>query len=105
MRMTHSPGGSDYPAAPPPSYGYPQPPRQQSNGMAIASLVCGIVGLIVFGIVLGPLAIIFGGVGLSRANRGASGKGMAIAGLVLGCIATVVAIVLIAAIASHRVVI
>jgi hypothetical protein len=73
--------------------------------MAIASLVCGIIGLLVFGIILGPLAVIFGGVGLSRANRGASGKGMAIAGLILGLIATVVAIVLIAFIASHRVVI
>jgi hypothetical protein len=44
--------------------------------------------------------VIFGSVGLSRANRGASGKGMAIAGLVMGSIATVVAIALIALAAS-----
>lgn len=103
--MTHMQGGSEYPAAPPPSYGYPQPPPRQSNGLAIASLVCGIIGCLFFGIILGPLAVIFGAVGLSRANRGASGKGMAIAGLILGVIATVVAIVLIAAIESGRLVI
>ena len=103
--MTHTPGGSEYPAAPPPSYGYPQPPPRQSNGLAIASLVCGIIGLLVFGIILGPLAIIFGSVGISRASRGASGKGMAIAGLILGVIATVVAIILIALVTSHRLVI
>jgi hypothetical protein len=103
--MSQSPGGSEYPAAPPPSYGYPQPPPQPSNGLAIASLVCGIVGLLFFGIILGPLAVIFGAIGLSRANRGASGKGLATAGLIMGVIATVAAIVLIAVVASHRFVI
>jgi hypothetical protein len=90
-----------YPPAPPaqPS-GYPQP--RQNNGMAIASLVCGIAGLFLFGVVLGPLAVIFGALGLSRANRGASGRGMAIAGLVLGLIATVVAVILLVAMANHR---
>jgi len=42
---------------------------------------------------LGPLAIIFGGLGMSRANAGASGKGMAIAGLTLGIIDTVLSVV------------
>jgi hypothetical protein len=70
--------------------------------MAIASLVCGIVGFIVFGVILGPLAVVFGSIGLSRANRGASGKGMAIAGLILGAIATVLAIILLVLVASHR---
>jgi hypothetical protein len=98
--VSYPPSGPEYPAVPPPSYGYPQPPPRPSNGLAIASLVCGIVGLLVFGVVLGPLAVIFGSVGLSRANRGASGKGMAIAGLVMGSIATVVAIALIALAAS-----
>ena len=102
---------SPYPAAPPPypaaptGYGdYPQPQRT-SNGLAVAALVCGIIGFLFFGIVLGPLAAIFGGIGLSRANRGASGRAMAIAGLVLGVIDTVVAIILLVALANGRLVI
>lgn len=79
----------------PPGYGgYPQPAKS-SNGMAIAGLVCGIVGLLILAVVLGPLAIIFGGVGLSRSNKGASGKGMAIAGIVLGIVDLVLWIILI----------
>jgi hypothetical protein len=58
--------------------------------MAVAALVLGIVG--VFIPILGVLALIFGGVGLSKANSGASGKGMAIAGLVLGIIGTLVSL-------------
>jgi hypothetical protein len=60
--------------------------QQRSNGLAIAGLVCGIVGLVLLNIILGPLAIIFGGVGLSRARRGAAHRGMSIAGIVLGIV-------------------
>jgi hypothetical protein len=89
-----------YPSAPPPGYGgYPQPAA--SNGMAIAGLVCGIIGLLIANVILGPLGIIFGGIGLSRANRGASGRGMAIAGIVLGVIDLVVGIVAIAYLSSR----
>ena len=45
---------------------------QGGNGLAIAGLVCGLVGVLIFQYILGPLAIIFGGVGLSRAKRGAT---------------------------------
>jgi hypothetical protein len=82
-------GQQPYPSAPPPGYGYPQPAKQ-GNGLAVASLVCGIIGLLIFGVIA-----------LQRANRGAPGKGMAIAGLVLGLIATILAIILIAVITSH----
>lgn len=75
--------------------------RAQSNGLAIAGMVCGIVGLLVFSIILGPLAIIFGGVGLSRANAGASGRGMARAGIILGIVDVVLFVVLIA-VATHH---
>ncbi len=75
--------------------------RTQSNGLAIASLVCGIVGLIFFAFILGPLAIIFGGVARSRARRGADHGGMAIAGLVLGILDIVLFAAIIAA-ASHN---
>jgi hypothetical protein len=83
--MTHSAG-----------YTGPQGNTQSSNvgnGLAIAGLVCGLVGLLFLPIVLGPLAIIFGGIGLSRANRGAGHKGMSIAAIVLG-IADLVVMVL-----------
>ncbi|GAA4663522.1 DUF4190 domain-containing protein [Streptomyces chumphonensis] len=61
--------------------------RSAGNGMAVASLVCGIVGLLVYGIVLGPLAVILGLVA-----HGKQASGMAKAGIVLGAIATVFAI-------------
>lgn len=86
---------------PPPGYGDYQQPRP-GNGLAIASLVCGIIGIIIFAIVLGPLSIVFGGVGLSRANKGASHKGIAIAGLVLGIIDTVFGIIAIALLSGHH---
>jgi hypothetical protein len=73
----------------------------RSNGLAIASLVCGIVGLIIFAIILGPLAIIFGGVGLSRAKSGAGHRGMAIAGIVLGILDVVLFVVLLAVASKH----
>ena len=49
------------------------------NGFSIASLVLGILGLFRYGWLLGPLAIIFGIIGLNR-----EGRGMALAGLILG---------------------
>lgn len=72
---------------------------QQTSGMAIASLVCGILAFFVLGVVLGPLAIIFGGVALSkiRKNPEVKGRGLAVAGLVLGIVATVLIIVILAA--------
>jgi hypothetical protein len=72
-----------------------------SNGLAIAGLVCGLVGLFFFSIVLGPLAVVFGGVGLSRARRGAGGRGMAIAAIVLGVIDILLFVVLVAAAANN----
>lgn len=85
---------------PPPGYGYP-PPQQQGNGLAIAALVCGIVGLLIANIILGPLAIIFGAIGLSRANKGAPRKNMALAGLILGIIDIVIIVIIIAVASSN----
>ena len=76
--------------------------RSGSNGFAIAGLVCGIIGLILFNFILGPLAIIFGGVGVSRAHRGAGHRGLAWAGVVLGIIDVLIFVVLIALAASHH---
>jgi len=96
-----------YPPAPPPGYpsgpqygGYPQP-TQQGNGLAIAGFVCGLVGLLILNIILGPLALIFGGIGLSRANKGAPHRGLAIGAFVLGAIDVILFFILLA-ILSNR---
>jgi len=68
---------------------------QVGNGLAVASLVLGITSILfswwgVFTLAQVVLAVVFGGVGISRANRGAAHKGLAIAGLALGIIGLVI---------------
>ncbi|MCZ2827440.1 DUF4190 domain-containing protein [Modestobacter sp. VKM Ac-2986] len=66
----------------PPPYGYGYPPPQRTNGMAIASMVLGILWLYWIGSVL---ALVFGYVAKRQIReRGESGGGMATAGIVLG---------------------
>ena len=81
------------------------PPRPtgivRNSGMAVASLVLGLVGLFV----IPPssiLAIIFGAVAMSQTNKNPNlkGKGMAVAGLVLGIAAIVFWVILIVLLAS-----
>jgi hypothetical protein len=74
---------------------------QSNNGLAIAGLVCGLVGLLFFNVILGPLAIIFGGIGWSKANHGARHKGMAIASVVLGIVDLIVWVVFVVALAKN----
>lgn len=64
--------------------------------MAIASLVLGILSLIVFGIILGPIAIVLGTKAKKRiaASGGqVGGSGMATAGMVLGVLGIIGAII------------
>jgi hypothetical protein len=64
-----------------PPYQPPQPPR--TNGWAIGSLICGILGCIPF--LTSLLAIIFGFLGIGASKRpNTGGKGLSIAGIVLG---------------------
>jgi len=58
-----------------------QEPAPHTSGLSIAALVLGLLGI-------WPLAIIFGGIGISQTKpgRNVSGRGMAIAGLVLGIV-------------------
>lgn len=90
------PGG--YPPPPPPQQpygGYPLPPTGPKNGFGIAALVIAIVALlsIIFGVVLGVVAIIFGFLGWGRAKRGeATNGGMAVAGIILGILSIIEAI-------------
>ena len=76
--------------------------EQRGNGLAIAGFVCGIVGLLVVQYILGPLAIIFGSIGIRRGNRGAAYRGLAIAGLVLGVLDLAVLALLIAVYVSRH---
>ena len=69
---------------------------RSQNGLAVAGLVCGLVGSLVLQVVLGPLAIVFGGIGWARARRGAPHHGMAMAAVAFG----VVDLVVFAALAS-----
>lgn len=69
---------------PPPAHAYiPRAPVvQATNGMAVAALVCGILGIFV-------LALVFGYIGrrqIDEAGGQYGGRGMAIAGIVLGWI-------------------
>jgi hypothetical protein len=76
----------------PPGYGAPYMapmPYPRTNGFAITSLICGILGLRAGGVLAAIPAIAFGHIALAQINRldgVEQGRGMAIAGLVMGYI-------------------
>lgn len=86
----YPPGGQ-----PPPGYvpfGGPSGPVARTNGLAVASLVLGIVGLLLcFVFIPWILAIVFGIIAIKQCGEDPSytGRGLAVAGLVLGIIAAV----------------
>ncbi|MEU8591172.1 DUF4190 domain-containing protein [Streptomyces sp. NPDC048664] len=61
--------------------------RRDTEGMAVASFVLGLVGLLVLNLVLGPLAIVLASLALKRGTprpfRARLGLGLGIADLVL----------------------
>lgn len=68
------------------------------NGIATAGGVIGIIGAmlslipllgIIIGLIMGLLAVIFGGIGLNNAGRVQRGRGLAITGLVLGILTVI----------------
>ena len=61
----------------------PAPASEPGKGLAIASMVCGIVSFFFFGLVLGVLALVLG---LVAKNKGYTG-GMATAGVATGAVA------------------
>jgi hypothetical protein len=65
----------------------------------VAGFVLGLVGLLIFGLLFGLLAIIFSAIGLGKINKDPSrwrGKGLAVAGLVIGIIDILVLALLVA---------
>ncbi len=77
----------------PPGWGQPAyaAAARPGNSMAVAGLILGITsivfswwGLLTLAQVV--LAIVFGYIGLSRANQGMGGRGPAIAGMICGCV-------------------
>ena len=87
----------------------PPPPASRSdyrtteprNGVGVAALVFGVVSLVLavlvffspFSFILGPIAVILGIIGMSRASKGvATNRGQAAAGLITGILSILVAI-------------
>ena len=78
------PGAFPVPHGQPYGYGYPYQPPQRTNGLAIASMVLGILWLYWVGSIL---ALVFGYIARNQIReRGEAGGGMATAGIVLGWI-------------------
>ena len=85
----------------PPGYEYPAMAQKPGNGLAVASLVLGILSIVLIcvwyiSIPASILAIIFGVIGRGRAKAGASGGGMATGGLICGVIAVCLVVLLVA---------
>jgi hypothetical protein len=79
------------------AFAAPASERRRSN-KAVAALVCGILSLVVVGIILGFVAL---GLGIAarkdmEKDPSLEGKGLAVAGMVTGAIGAVLAIVLLA---------
>jgi len=79
--LGYAPGGSS---------GYPMPVQTGTNGLAIASLICGLVGLLcclpaIAGAICGAIALNQ----LGRPENQETGRGVAIAGLVISSLGIV----------------
>ncbi|MEU5520194.1 DUF4190 domain-containing protein [Streptomyces sp. NPDC047860] len=92
-RVPYGYPGTPYGAAPAPGYaGWSGTAPMPSNGPGVTGLVLGIISAAVFclwpvAILLGVLALIFGGIGRSKANRGeATNAGQAMAGIICGAV-------------------
>jgi len=84
------------PPASPPAHASPH----QTDGLAVASLVLGIVGLVLtitvwIGPVCDVLAIVFGAMARRRLPEGAPNRGMATAGFILGIVGLALTVALV----------
>jgi hypothetical protein len=79
----------------------PYPPVRSTNGFAIAALICGLVGLVSYGLG-GVLGIVFGIVGLRQIRQdGQAGRGLAIAGIVVGAVTLALGMAVVALLLAH----
>jgi hypothetical protein len=68
-----------------PPYGYGAPMQSMDSSMAIGSMVCSIVGLVMCPVVSSIIGVVLGHVASAKSRRGeAAGQGMALAGIVIG---------------------
>lgn len=94
-------GQGQYPGQAPAAYGYGYPGARgdKTNSMAIASLVCGLGGLVIG--ISAPIGVILGIIALMQIkSRKESGTAMAVVGIVVGGLITLFGIVLILAFIS-----
>ncbi len=92
MRLPTPVAPAPGPPQPPPAGGYVAAPAEAGGfGLAIASLICGIVGLFLCNILLGPAAIITGALGARQKAH----RTMAVIGLVLGILDVIIFVVVI----------
>ena len=87
-----------------PGYQGPVPGASKPAGLAVTSMVLGIVSLVLFCVIYvsipcAIIAVVLGSVARGKVKRG-EGGGMAMAGLVCGCIAIVVAVLWVVFIAA-----
>lgn len=86
--------GGGFPPPSPGFGGYGAPVQNQSNGLAIGALVCGICSIFIC-MPVGLIAIPLGIAGLSRAKKiNGNGRGLAIGGIVTGLIGTLIGVAL-----------
>lgn len=77
---------------PPPAWISPAPPRPapavRTSQLAIASLATAVVGIPLVGLLLGPIAIVLGALGIAQIHGRTDRKGMrlAVLGVALGCL-------------------
>jgi uncharacterized membrane protein len=92
------------PSATPYAYQQGQVAAQKTNGKAVASLVLGLVGLVIFPIVFSVLAIIFGAIARKelKENPTLSGRGMANWGFWLGIVGLFFGVLIMAYVISQR---
>lgn len=86
----------------PPQYPYPPQPVRRTNGLAVASMVLGIVSIVFFyalffSVIMGGMALIFG---ICSRKGDDKMSGMAVAGIVCGSIGLVLGLLMIIAMAK-----
>ncbi len=95
MSQVPQPPQPPQPSQPPVPPGVPG----QTNGLAVAGMVCGILGVVLFwfpylSIILGILGLVFGFLGRTRAVQlGGVGAGMATTAIITGAVAVVAGII------------